>query len=155
MGRSYLKMVNFQILSLFYIILVIWWLKANVSPNPLSLLLLLLLLLFGLPSSLMKPLSFPPLLGPSFEPCVGQTYLRWYMFGLFFFSSKPWFHFEFMLHDVVTKMSAWPMVTIKENRNIYIYVANPCLGFTLLLAHIFPLSFHIGNGILLHKWFGR
>jgi hypothetical protein len=55
-----------------------------------------------------------------------------------------------MLHDVVTKMSAWPMVTIEENRKI-IYVANPCLGFTLLLAHIFPLSFDIGNGILLHK----
>jgi hypothetical protein len=25
-----------------------------------------------------------------------QTYSRWYMFGLFFFSSKLWFHFEFM-----------------------------------------------------------
>ncbi len=56
----------------------------------------------------------------------------------------------FMLHDVVTKMSAWTMVTIEEIRKI-IYVANTCLGFTLLLAHIFLLSYHIGNGILLHK----
>jgi hypothetical protein len=55
-----------------------------------------------------------------------------------------------MLHDVVTKMHAWPMVTIEENRN-FIHIANPSLGFTLLFAHIFPVSFHIGNGILLHK----
>ncbi len=45
----------------------------------------------------------------------------------------------------------WSQLKKIEN---FIYVANPCLGFTLLLAHIFPRSFHISNGILLHKWFG-
>ncbi len=59
-----------------------------------------------------------------------------------------------MLYDVVTKMHAWPMVTIEENRK-FIHIANPNLGFTLLFAHIFPVSFHIGKGILLHKWLGH
>jgi hypothetical protein len=91
-----------------------------VSPGPLSLLLLLLLLLFGLPSSFMKPLSFPPLLGPSFEPCVGQTYLRWYMFGLFSFLPNHGFTLS------LCYMMLWPKWVhglwsqLKKIENIYI-----------------------------------
>lgn len=153
MVRSYLKMVNFQIFSLFYIILVIWWLNANVSPILSPYYFYFLFFLFGLPSSFMKPLSFPPLLGPSFEPCISQSSLRWYMFGFFFCLRNHGFTLSLcvcMLHDVVTKMHAWPMVRIEENRK-FIHIANPSLDFTLLFAHIFPISFHIGNGILLHK----